>query len=74
MPTICVQRAGHWGGDPDLYCRQLTVTVKAKADAQNLARVGRLLAGGDPEALARLAGAAERIAAELASETQLIGC
>lgn len=74
MPKLSVQAEGHWRGDPDAFCGRLLIEVKATADAAALAKLARLLKDGDPEKLAFLADAAERIEAAHAEQTELAGC
>jgi hypothetical protein len=60
---LAVEGEGHWNGDPREYCGELRVYAGSMEDARNLARVYECLAGADPERLAALAEAAERITA-----------
>lgn len=60
---LVVEGEGHWNGDPLDYCGELTVTAANMEQAAHLARVYECLRGADPERLAALADAAERITA-----------
>jgi hypothetical protein len=60
---LVVEGEGHWGGDVYEHCGELRVYAGSMEDARNLARVFECLADCDPERLAALAEAAERIAA-----------
>jgi hypothetical protein len=60
---LIVEGEGHWGGDVRDYCGELRVVAANMDEARDLARVYECLAGADPERLAALAEAAERITA-----------
>ncbi len=64
MSKLTVHADAHWDGDPTLFAKRLVIEVEDQGDAEHLAAINRLLAGGDTGRLARLADLAEWIAAE----------